>query len=173
MGNDQRSPDVVDITIGAPGTINREFLWGGSQAWTAKDGIIRPRWLDGTETGARIQVGVPAGLPGTAMPIEVAVNRAFTPRLQSVSPETTVQGSTVTLTGQTLGVRGTKRILARNSAGTLFSLPILGWTGCERATVRIPSTLPAGSYRVYVEGDGDPRTKSLERGLYVLPRTLG
>ncbi len=178
--DDDRGTEPVDIAIGAPRdaqgqpVTRQRLLWGGSQAWTAADGIVEPRWVDGSLTRARIQAGVPAGLPGTAMPMEIAVNHAFVPYLESVSPRSAFQGSTVTLTGQTLGVRGTKRVLARNAAsGKVYSLPILSWPGCNSATARIPSTLPAGSYRVYIEGDGQPRPNSGARDLVVIPAAAG
>jgi hypothetical protein len=151
-GDDTRSMDPLNISLGAPATTARPYRWGGNTAWTAANGIFRPTWPDGTDTGLRIQVGQQFG--AAPLDIEMAVNGPYSPYLATVSPSSGPSETDVTLSGN-FGARGTKRITVNGS--TVPTSDVLSWS-CTSVRFRIRGF--PGQKTIRVVGDGTPSYSS-------------
>ena len=153
VGDPMMRLEQTVFTLSAP-----SFTRGGQAAWSSANGVIAPTWLDGSDTGLRLQIGTPD--PSGSVIVEWTSRTApLVSRIDTASAASAAPGESVTLAGAFGLAQGPRTVVFRSSAGVRTALGVDQWQPYQ-LTLRVPPGVATGDGVLFVDADGSGATTS-------------
>jgi len=141
------SNEPACFTAGAPGDTH-----GGNAPWTAFNGSIPLKWIDGTSAGVNVLIA-PDGPSSSQVYVEWDPSGVFRPRVDSLSASSVFGGETATAAGDFPLMSTPDDTVALSSASSSFTAMITSW-GPTSVGFKVPSSATPGTYMLTVRNGG-------------------